>query len=130
MWLNEGITSYMVEVVLEDFVKWGLAEESQLDAYRNSIDRSARSIQKGDRRYHPLAGTPESDTYGMQVYKRGAYVTRQLRQYLGDEMFFEGMREYVRQFHFKNATTEDFKRSLEETAGKDLTSFFDEHIYN
>lgn len=130
MWLNEGITSYMVEVVLEDFVKWGLAEESQLDAYRNSIDRSARSIQKGDRRYHPLAGTPESDTYGMQVYKRGAYVTRQLRQYLGDEMFFEGMREYVRQFHFKNATTEDFKRSLEETTGKDLTSFFDEHIYN
>ncbi|MCQ2146971.1 MAG: M1 family metallopeptidase [Bacteroidales bacterium] len=130
MWLTEGITSYMVEVVLEDFVKWGLAEESQLDAYRNSIDRSAKYINKGDKGYHPLAGTPESDTYGMQVYRRGAYVTRQLRQYLGDELFFDGMRKYVQQFHFKNATTEDFKGSLEKTTGKDLTSFFDEHIYN
>jgi len=130
MWLNEGITSYMVEVVLEDFVKWGLAKPEQLANYQRSIDRSASFIQKGNPRYHALAGTPETDTYGNQVYRRGAYVTRQLRQLLGDDLFFKGMKQYVKEFHLDNASTEDFKESLEKTTGVALTAFFDEYIYN
>lgn len=130
MWLNEGITSYVVEVVLEDLINEGLAKEEQLSKYQRDLDRAAMSIAKDNPRYHPLAGTPESDTYGTLVYKKGAWVTRKLRQMLGDELFFKGMHQYVKEFSFDNATTEEFKASMEKSTGVDLTSFFEENIYN
>lgn len=130
MWLNEGITSYVVEVVLEDLIRDGILKAEQLSKYQRDLDRAAMSIAKDNPRYHPLADTPENDTYGTLVYKKGAWVTRQLRQFLGDELFFKGMHQYVKEFSFDNATTEEFKASMERSTGKDLTAFFEEHIYN
>lgn len=130
MWLNEGITSYVVEVVLEDLVARNVAEQSFLDSYRTSVDKAVASMPKDHPRYHPLAGMPETDTYGMLVYKKGAWVMRQLREYLGDELFFNAMKVYVREFGWGNAGTEDFKRSIERSTGKDLSAFFEEYIYS
>ena len=130
MWLNEGITSYVVEVVLEDLVAQGISSQTALDGYRKGVDKAAMSIPKDSPRYHPLAGTPEDDTYGTLVYKKGAWVTRQLRTLLGDEAFFRAMKQYVSEYAFGNATTEEFKSSVEKSTGVDLTAFFKEHIYN
>lgn len=130
MWLNEGITSYVVETVIEELIKEGSFTQEDLDAYQREVDFLATYIKKGDRRYHPIADTPETDTYGNIVYKKGAWVTRKLRQLLGDEAFFGGLRNYVREFAFDNATTEEFKASMERSTGTDLSDFFNEYIYN
>lgn len=130
MWLNEGMTSYVVEVVLEDLISEGLLPEEELPAYQKSVDRAVQRIPKDSPRYHALAGMPESDTYGTLVYQKGAWVMRQLRAHLGDQAFFKGMREYVDKFAFGNATTLDFKKSMEKSTGVNLDGFFDEHIYN
>lgn len=130
MWLNEGITSYVVEVVLEDLVSEGLSAPEALEKYSRGVDRSAMSVPKGSPRYHPLANTPEDDTFGALVYKKGAWVMRQLRAFLGDEAFFSAMKQYVADYSFDNVTTEEFKASMESYTGVDLTAFFTEHIYN
>ncbi len=104
--------------------------QEDLVAYQREVDFLATYIKKGDRRYHPIADTPETDTYGNIVYKKGAWVTRKLRQLLGDEAFFGALRNYVTEFAFDNATTEEFKASMERSTGTDLSDFFNEYIYN
>ncbi len=130
MWLNEGITTYVVEVVLEDLAAEGLIPDDQVQNYRKTLDRIAGMIPKDNPRYHALAGTPETDTYGSIVYYKGGWVMRQLRHKLGDEIFFKAMKQYVKEFSWSNASTEDFKASLEASTGTDLTEFFNEYVYS
>src|SRR6185369_17551978 len=43
--------------------------------------------------------------------------------------FFEGVREYYRTYRDRNALTEDFRRVLEQHAGRSLEWFFREWLY-
>lgn len=124
MWLNEGITTYMVEVVLEE-----LFPEDWLRYYQRDEDLYVADLDSTSPSYHPLANTPETDTYGGISYLKGGWVIRQLRHLLGDDLFFRGMRKYLENYSFKNASTEEFKSSLEVTTGHNLDLFFQEYVY-
>jgi aminopeptidase N len=59
-----------------------------------------------------------------QTYQKGAWVLHMLRGVLGDEAFWQGIRAYFGEFASKNATTGDFRRTMEEASGRDLSRFF------
>lgn len=48
---------------------------------------------------------------------------------MGDELFFKTLREYYDRYKYKNATTQDFQKVVEETYGQPLDWFFDEWVY-
>ena len=52
-----------------------------------------------------------------------------LRQEIGDELFWQGIRAYYAKFAGKNALSEDFQAVMEQTSGKDLKSFFRQWLY-
>ena len=58
-------------------------------------------------------------------YQKGAWVLHMLRQRVGDEDFFAGLRSYYAQYAGKNATTDDFRQVMEQVSEQDLTDFFD-----
>ncbi|MFF2329046.1 MULTISPECIES: M1 family metallopeptidase [unclassified Streptomyces] len=63
------------------------------------------------------------------VYDGSALVLYALRQEIGENAFDRLERSWVKQHRDANATTADFVRLASQTAGRDLTSFFDGWLY-
>ncbi|MBL7857689.1 MAG: M1 family metallopeptidase [Cyclobacteriaceae bacterium] len=62
-------------------------------------------------------------------YQKGGWVLHMLRQELGDQPFWAGLREYYRRYQNSNASTGDFQTVMEEVSGKDLDQFFQQWLY-
>jgi aminopeptidase N len=56
-------------------------------------------------------------------YAKGASVLRQLAAYVGRETFFEGIRAYLGEHSFGNATLADLLRAVEAAAGRSLADW-------
>ena len=56
-------------------------------------------------------------------------VLHMLRRVVGDEAFFQGVRDFYMQWRFRKAGTDDFRRAMEEASKRDLGPFFEGWIY-
>ena len=63
------------------------------------------------------------------VYQKGALVLHQLRELLGDEAFWKGIRVYTRDHAGQTVTSPDLQHSFETSSGRSLSSFFAERVY-
>lgn len=61
-----------------------------------------------------------------QVYFKTLNGLAQLEYVLGDSVFWGGMKEYFRRWHFKHPNLNDFKRTMEDVSGADLDWYFDQ----
>lgn len=64
-------------------------------------------------------------------YAKGAYVLKMMRWILGDELFFKALKDYLTrpELAYQFASTDDFKKSVLLSTGKDFTAFFQDWIY-
>jgi aminopeptidase N len=67
-------------------------------------------------------------TTGM-TYQKGSWTLHMLRQLMGDDQFWTGIREYYARFQNKNASTTDFRLAMERASGLDLSAFFQQWLY-
>src|SRR5699024_5652854 len=127
IWLNEGFANYMYALVLQHF--YGE------DAFKSWRENTVENItsQPGGSVY-----VPEQDSDNVNrifssrlSYDKGGMVLHMLHRKLGDEDFFQGLRNYLNDpdFSFGFADTQDLIAELEAQSGQDLTTFFDEWIY-
>ena len=125
MWLNEGWATYN-----EGFYQEQLYGEKSYDQYamgtRYYALRYAHVVDSADR---PISPMPTEYTYGPTVYKKGACVVRALRNYLGDSLFFKGVKAYQHDFANKSASSADFENELTKSTGIDMTDFFNDWVY-
>ena len=63
-------------------------------------------------------------------YHKGSAILHMLRNYLGDEAFFQGMNTYLTEHKFGTAEAHDLRLALEKVSGKDLNWFFNQWYYN
>ena len=125
-WLNEGIATFMAAAYLEH--RFGRAAYlKEIEQYRASYEK-VRSAGKDKSLVFPnwLHPTREDRTL---VYDKGAYVMHLLREEMGEEAFWKGLRSYTRANFGKSVITRDFERVMEASSGKSLTKFFSEWIY-
>lgn len=68
---------------------------------------------------------------GRLTYQKGGFVLRMLQWILGDDDFFQMIRDYASNLNFayKYATTENFKNQIYTSTGKDFTEFFKDCVY-
>ncbi len=64
------------------------------------------------------------------VYFKGAYVLHLLRQELGDEAFWKGIKFYSQSYFGKSVSTIDFQSAMEQSCGRDLDAFFSEWVFS
>ncbi|MEE8574147.1 MAG: M1 family aminopeptidase, partial [Thermodesulfobacteriota bacterium] len=57
-------------------------------------------------------------------YNKGAMVFHMLRRTIGDDLFYEGLRDFYERYKFKFATWADLQTSFERVSGKELKWFF------
>jgi aminopeptidase N len=125
-WLNEGFATFMAaafreaqfgrDVYLEDVEAWR-ARYARVRS--NGADKSL---------VFPSWNRPTSDDRAL-VYQKGALALHELRERLGERVFWKGLRDYTRRHFGKSVVTSDFQRSMEKAAGRSLAGFFDEWIH-
>ena len=125
-WLNEGFASYFQCLYLEkergiDFLRWDMSLKAEL-----YFDEDKTSYRRPivDRNYiYP------DDLFDSATYEKGAWMIHQLRYILGDDFFFKGVQEYLRQFSRENAETNDLRKALEKVSGESLEEYFEEFFF-
>ncbi|MFI4855725.1 MAG: M1 family aminopeptidase [Phycisphaerales bacterium JB065] len=129
IWLNEGWATYSTSLWLEERDGYqngylrnlygamrGLADRDQLDPGSTATRPGMVS---------PIYAHPwEVFRRRSNPYPKGAATLHMLRSTLGEELFFEGVREYVDRYKFKTVETDDFRKVLEEVSGLSLEHFF------
>jgi hypothetical protein len=127
-WLSEGFSQYFAALyarerrgegafreVLRQFRKWAIEDSDQGPVYL------------GYRLGH-IKG--ESRVFRALLYNKGAAVLHMLRRLIGDQAFFAGVKKFYADNRFKKAGTDDLRRAMEATSGKDLNRFFERWIYD
>lgn len=62
-------------------------------------------------------------------YPKGALVLHALREKLGDDLFFRGLRDYIDRFRLQQVETSDFRRVMEDLSGETLEGFFRQYVH-
>jgi aminopeptidase N len=125
IWLSEGFATYLTAVYMEK--KYG--EEKLMESMKSARDRVLRSFENSP---GPVIDTTITDLMKLlsaNSYQKGAWVLHMLRQELGDEVFWKGMKLFYNQFRDKSALTDDFRKVMEAVSNKNLEKFFYQWLY-
>ncbi len=120
MWLNESFASYYDPL----FHKMFLGQD-EFD-YTMYQDQQAGVVVDTTRGRKPIVSV---ESYGENVYPRGAAVLHMLRFLLGDDLYQRSIKHYITKHAFQPVETNDLKVAIEETSGQNLQWFFDQWVY-
>lgn len=70
--------------------------------------------------------TDKEAMFDSHSYAKGGRILHMLRNYLGDEAFFDGLGTYLRDKAFQPAEIHDLRLAMEKVSGEDLNWFFDQ----
>ena len=122
IWLNEGFATYAMGLWTEHTSGREVLDEWIKDLYA--------FVRENRENMSPPAEPPADELFNPGVYYWGALSLHALRLEVGDEVFFEILKTYYRQYKDGNATTADFIAVAEDVSGKELSAFFDSWLYS
>ncbi len=136
LWLNEGFADYF------DAAFWETAQgrekfHERMDEYKvrylaNDYAVGASGIQNGI--LGPIINpkTLPSQMFGKSAtlaYEKGALVLQNLKFFLGEQRFNQGLRYYLQKFKFRSVNSQDLKTALEESTHENLDVFWNQWIH-
>ncbi len=126
MWFNEGLASYCEPIYMEGL--YGA------EAYKNNVrSNHLKVIQTAhivDNGYRAVYGIPSEYTYSTTVYDKGSDMAHTLRNYMGDNLFFNSIKALLDAYKFKDISTIQMRDFLSSYSGIDLTDFFNAWIFS
>lgn len=126
MWINEGIASYSEALFLEHIYDYTTYMNEVKGVHRDVIQRA----HFDDGVFYALSGVPHSATYGTHSYSKGSTVMHNMRSYMGDQLFFQGLQSIQENWAFRDIDAADFRDELETATGLDMHPFFENWIFN
>lgn len=120
IWLNESFATYFDPLYFE-YAKG--KDEFDLRMFDNQNSGIWVDSVRGRR---PIVAV---ESYGENVYPRGASVLHMLRFLLGDELFWKAVRHYIGKYKYQYVETNDLVRAIEEATGQNLEWFFNQWVY-
>lgn len=125
-WLNEGMATYMADAFLE--------QQYGKERYNKEIEHSHQVyldlLIKGEDRplsYHEW--TRPEQAGGRLPYHKGAWFLHLLRQRIGDDQFWRGLRQYTSGNWERSVSSHTFEMSLERACGCNLQNLFNQFVY-
>lgn len=128
IWLNEGFATFGEHLVNEKNLMTHSEFMNYLANQMNVITSQPNgSVYVDD---SDLANIPVLFS-GRLTYVKGGYVLRMMKWILGDEAFYQLLKDYAANpaFAYSYAKTEDFKNQILVSTGRDFTGFFTDWIY-
>lgn len=118
-WLNEGFATYYAllaekELFGEDYFYWKLFETAE----------QLKELSDSGKGEAILSSNSGSLTY----YQKGAWSLHILKEKIGEKAFKEGVKNYLNQYSFKNAETDNLIAEMEMASGQDLSQFVNDWL--
>lgn len=128
IWLNEGFAILGLHLINEKNV---MTHQEFLNFLSGEINTITSLPDGSVYRDDSKLGDVSTLFVGRLIYTKGAFVLRMMKWILGDDVFYQAIRDYLSnpEFAYKYAKTEDFKNQLFISTGKDFTEFFNDWIY-
>lgn len=120
--LNESFADYAEYLWMTK--KYG-KDEGDLVAYNALNQYFAESQEKQEPliRYRYL---DKEDMFDSHSYAKGGRILHLLRKQVGEEAFFESLKQYLQKNAFKNTEIDELRIAFEKVTGEDLHWFFDQ----
>ncbi len=126
VWLSEGFATYLTEVYKQ--------EVHSDAAFREGMERNRKRVL-GYMSKFPNSSIIDTTINNLNrllnpcTYQKAAWFLHMLRNYVGDEAFWESVRSYYKTNEFGNSLTSEFMKHLEQASGESLTPFFNAWLY-
>ena len=128
IWLNEAFATFMEVLAVDAFrpewqrwVSFGVEREAAM-----AVDglHATRSVE------FPV-GRPEEaqGMFDVLTYQKGGSVLRMLEQFLGPDVFREGIHDYLTTHSYGNTVTADLWDALERSSGRSVRTIMDTWIH-
>ncbi|MGP8009227.1 MAG: M1 family metallopeptidase [Acidimicrobiales bacterium] len=117
IWLNEAFATFMQLICTNAFrPKW------KIWVMKNTLRDQALQIDGLDStrpiEYEVVSPDDTRAMFDLLTYEKGSSVLRMLEQYLGEEVFRDGIRLYLKKHSYANTITTDLWDALEENSGQ------------
>ncbi len=129
IWLNEAFATFMemkcTEAFRPQWDRWtdfGLSRTAALDV--DSL-ATTRPIE-----FEVVSPEDAEGMFDVLTYEKGAAVLRMLEQFLGEDTFRDGIREYLRANAYANTETTDLWDAIERTSGEPVRRIMDSWIFH
>lgn len=141
--LDEGFTEFIEMTGME----WLYGRHNERSPYRDTSWLTKMFIPEYDARRNYYSSYLDLATSGYeeplyiphdwarenvnagQVYMKTLTGLAQLEYVMGDSVFWAGMKEYFRRWHFKHPSLNDFMRTMEDVSGTKLDWYFDQWFH-
>ncbi|MFB9833193.1 aminopeptidase N [Actinoallomurus acaciae] len=128
LWLNESFATYMSVLCEAEATQWTGAWTTFANLWKTWAYRQDQLPST-----HPIsADIPDIRAVEVNfdgiTYAKGASVLKQLVAYVGRDNFISGVRSYFDRHAWGNTSLSDLLDALEETSGRDLTSWSKEWL--
>jgi puromycin-sensitive aminopeptidase len=127
IWLNEAFATFMETLCVSHFrpqwKKWLSFATSRDAALQVDGLHSTRAIE-----YEVVAPTDMRGMFDVLTYEKGGAVLRMLEQFLGEDVFRDGIRLYLRTHAYANTVTGDLWAALETVSAQPVREMMDTWI--
>ncbi len=118
LWLNESFATFMetkaVDIFYPEFDFWSqFLDSSTMPAFKLDSLKSSHPIEVEVKSPSQL-----NEIFDEISYDKGASILRMLENYLGEDAFKRGLRKYLSEHKYGNATTEDLWAALASASKK------------
>ena len=128
LWLNEAFATFMEMLAVDhckpEWQRWTSFAVSRAAAMLVDGLKSTRPIEFPVRLPAEAAGM-----FDILTYEKGAAVLRMLEQYLGPEVFRQGIKSYLRQHEYDNAETTDLWDAIEASSQQPVRTLMDSWVF-
>lgn len=126
LWLDEGVTVFMTAAWQQRL--------SGDDAYRKMLDIARARVERARTAGYdkPLAWDGTYPSLGLRraiQYSKGALFLATLRETLGDDAFWKGLRLFTQSHAGGTVTSRDFETAMETASGRDLAPLFKTWVF-
>lgn len=123
VWLQEGLATYS-EALYKEAKQGKEVFRTFINGFNERFNTSQRLFLEDDAQHNLV--------FSQYVFDKGAWVVHMLRNYMGDELFFQCLKSYTQSptLQYGHATTEDFRLHCEQVTNMNLSAFFEQWVYD
>lgn len=125
LWLNEGFATWMSWYSCNAFYpEWKVWQTYVIDNLQGALSldslRSSHPIEVPVKRADEI-----NQIFDAISYSKGSSVLRMISKYLGEDVFLQGVRNYIKKHAYGNTQTGDLWASLADVSGKPVEKVMD-----
>lgn len=119
-WLSEGLAQFAAVLYLKE--KYG--DRAFSDILKKFSKWTERKSEWGPITLGSRIGHFDFEAYQTIIYNKSSLVLNMLKDLIGEEPFFNGLKEFFRRHQYGVASTNDFINIIKEVSEKNLQAFF------